>query len=191
MKKTLALTLVAGLAFGSTALAQGTDRAQSKHERGAKLLARLDQNADGKLSRQELQAQALKRFEAADSDNDGKVTQAELSRHVAAKMAERQAKRAERMKALDSNGDGQWSKDELSKLPERWFSKLDQDQDGVLSRQELEARKFGKANFWQRLPERASFKSCARFQMVRSEATAATRSGALIGGGWVGRKAIT
>jgi Ca2+-binding EF-hand superfamily protein len=142
VNKTLSLILVTGLALGGTAFAQEAARTVVRQDRGsAQMLAKLDQNADGKLSREELQAKAASRFDAMDANQDGKLSQDEVAQHVAAKREKHQAKRVQRMQAADKDGDGKWSQAELSKMPERVFAKLDSDHDGYLTKQELEARK--------------------------------------------------
>lgn len=141
MKKTLALVLVTGFAFSGSALAEQVDQTSGRSERGSKLLARLDQNSDGKLSREELQAKAAGRFDAMDANKDGKLSKDEVAQYRDAKRAERQAQRTQRLQAADTDGNGKWTQAELSKLPERVFAKLDSDKDGSLTQQELEARK--------------------------------------------------
>lgn len=166
MKKTLAITLLTGLAFGPAAFAQQPDGAAAARDRGAKLLQRLDQDADGKISRQELQAHALERFDAADADKNGSVSREEISQLRSAKKAERQAKHAARMQAADKNADARWSMDELSKMPQRVFAKLDRDGDGMLTEQELQAHHERKAK---RRGERAEHRRSAGEKAGRGE----------------------
>lgn len=85
----------------------GERRARGKHHRGMRgkhrgggMMAKADTNGDGRLTLQEFQAHALTRFDHADANSDGTVTQAERkAAHEAmrAQMAERrEARRAER-----------------------------------------------------------------------------------------------
>ena len=79
----------------------GERRGRGKHHRGMRgMMAKADTNGDGRLTLQEFQTHALARFDRADADSDGTVTQAERkAAHEAmrAQMAERrEARRAER-----------------------------------------------------------------------------------------------
>jgi len=158
VKKTLALTLLTGLAFGTTAFAEGMDGAAgaSGHRdhrghhghHGGFFMKKLDQNSDGKVTRDEVQADITARFTAIDANKDGKLTQDETAKYFEAKAGEMKAKFAERLQEADANKDGKWSKDELSKMPGRMFTKLDQNSDGFVTQAELEAGKeAGKEKF--------------------------------------------
>ena len=85
----------------------GERRGRGKHHRGMRgwhrgggMMAKADTNGDGRLTLQEFQAHALARFDRADADSDGTVTQAERKaarEAMRAQMAERrEARRAER-----------------------------------------------------------------------------------------------
>lgn len=139
MKKTLLLgvaLLTATAALTAPALA-GRGGAAG----GPALLERfdaIDSNADGKLTQEELQADRLARLTAADADGDGALTATEFAAlHPAAK-AGRMAKAFARM---DADGDG---KVVLADLPAgnerggRMFARVDTDGDGALSRAEVE-----------------------------------------------------
>ncbi|HET8934960.1 MAG TPA: EF-hand domain-containing protein [Polyangiales bacterium] len=135
MKKTLTFALVTGLAFGSTAaFAEGREHGHGN------MLNKLDTNQDGKVTREELNADITTRFSAIDTNKDGKVTQEEASQYFTAKRDEMKQKFGERLKEADTNKDGKWSQEELSKMPERRFAKLDANSDGFVTQQELEAR---------------------------------------------------
>lgn len=151
MKKTIAFALLTGLAFGTTAFAEGMDRGPGHHRHhghGGFFMKNLDQNSDGKVTRDEVQADVKARFAAMDTNNDGKLTPEESAQYFQAKAGEMKEKFAERLKEADANNDGKWSKQELSKMPERMFSKLDQDSDGFVTQAELDAGKeAGKERF--------------------------------------------
>ncbi|MFT7247209.1 MAG: Ca2+-binding EF-hand superfamily protein [Candidatus Azotimanducaceae bacterium] len=70
----------------------------------------------------------------ADIDGNGEVTQAEVTQHVAEKNAEMAEKANRRFAKMDLNGDGVVIKDEAR---EAMFYRMDQDQDGFLSAEEL------------------------------------------------------
>jgi Ca2+-binding EF-hand superfamily protein len=135
MKKTILLTLLTALALGTTALAQGRHGGGF----GPHFFERLDANADGKVSRDELRTDVQRRFAEFDLDKDGKISATELQSRVATKRGEMQARMAERITKADVNADGKWTKDELSRMPAQIFTKLDKNGDGVLTRAELDA----------------------------------------------------
>ena len=142
--KTLALALVTGLAFGTTAaFAEGMQHDGRWHhgDMGERFWNKLDQNGDGKVTQAELKADVTSRFSAIDTNKDGKVTQDEVAQYFTAKHAEMKAKFAERLKEADTNKDGKWSKDELSKMPEQHFAKLDSNGDGFVTQAELDAHR--------------------------------------------------
>ena len=68
--------------------------------RGGGMMAKAATNGDGRLTLQEFQAHALARFDRADADSDGTVTQAERKAAREARRAQmaerREARRAER-----------------------------------------------------------------------------------------------
>ena len=144
MKKTLTFALVTGLAFGSTAaFAEGMHRGH-----GDFLWNKLDTNQDGKITREEMNADVSTLFASVDANKDGKVTQDEASQFFAAKREEIKAKHAARLQAADTNKDGKWSKEELSDMPERRFAKLDIDSDGAVTQAELDTQRAArKARF--------------------------------------------
>lgn len=157
MKKTIALTLITGLALGTTALAQGMGH--GGHHHFGQIFDRLDTNGDGKITQDELKAAVQKRFAEFDLNKDGKVSEDEAKQVAESKLGERREKRAEWLKEADKNGDGKWSKDELPRMPERFFAKLDTNKDGVLTRDEFAAGRARfdehKGEFFERFFERA------------------------------------
>lgn len=116
------------------------DDTERASDRVADLFKRADKNADGKLTEDEVSAQAWVRLSKADKNNDGSVTIEELQ---AAGKNRRGAGRqgggadGDWMTRMDKNGDGNLSKDELSERAWSLMSHADKDGDGVLSKQEL------------------------------------------------------
>ncbi len=99
----------------------------------------IDQNQDGKLSQDEMSAFADARFDAMDTNNDGVVSIDEAQAKAPAKAAERSKKR---FTQADKDGNGVVDKDEFSsRRGERQallFSRYDTDGDGMLSREETQ-----------------------------------------------------
>ena len=101
-----------------------------------------DKNNDGKVTSDELaNPKAFARF---DLDKDGAITMAEYQKVSGKAAAGGEAVTASRglssqiesmIKAVDKNADGQITKEEAAGAP--WFTKLDQDGDGVVSATEL------------------------------------------------------
>jgi Ca2+-binding EF-hand superfamily protein len=135
VKKTIGLSLLIGLAIGTTAFAEGRGGFGFRGH----FFDRLDANADGKVTREEVRADAQRRFAEFDLDKNGKIDASELKTAGETKLGDIQARIAEHLQKRDLNHDGQWSKDELSRMPVGVFTKLDKDGNGVLTRAELEA----------------------------------------------------
>ena len=103
---------------------------------------RYDRNRDGKVMADELPSKAA--FARFDLDKDGTITLAEYQKVSGKAAAGGEAVTASRglssqiesmIKAVDKNADGQITKEEAAGAP--WFTKLDQDGDGVVSAAEL------------------------------------------------------
>jgi mono/diheme cytochrome c family protein len=105
--------------------------------------AAFDVNQDGVLSGAELDASPLLR--RLDLDGDGQVTPVEAAKAIGAvmKKAKSSPERLEGLKTtvvfdrVDRNGDGWLTPEELT--DEAWFSRLDADRDGRVSREEAVA----------------------------------------------------
>jgi mono/diheme cytochrome c family protein len=103
---------------------------------------RYDRNRDGKVMADELPSKAT--FARFDLDKDGSITLAEYQKVSGKAAAGGEAVTPSRglasqiesmIKAVDKNADGQITKEEAAGAP--WFTKLDQDGDGVVSAAEL------------------------------------------------------
>jgi len=148
MKKIVFLSVVASLALGSIAFAEGRPDG-AKHG----LFARVDENGDGKVTRTEANVEIKRFFERVDGNHDGKVTHDELAALRGDKLDKLRAKMQDKLWSKDANKDGKLERSEVSKMPEHWFAKADTNSDGVLTREELaagsqalEARFEGHAN---------------------------------------------
>jgi Ca2+-binding EF-hand superfamily protein len=94
---------------------------------------RLDANKDGQLTRQEAEAGSLRLFERLDANKDGVLTREEAE---AGARAIRDEELSSRFRELDANKDGRLTADE-SKLPPRFFDRVDSNHDHALSLQEF------------------------------------------------------
>lgn len=105
--------------------------------RSPKLFARLDLNADGKITLPEFKPRADLRFMSADGNGDGAVTSAEIEATFR-KYIERRRDRI--MSAMDADGDGTITRTELDNHVAGMFNGADADKDGGLTLEE--ARNF-------------------------------------------------
>ncbi|WP_223420733.1 EF-hand domain-containing protein [Tateyamaria pelophila] len=102
----------------------------------------LDMDGNGEITIEEMQASAQSRFDEVDTDGDGFVSQAELAAHSNARAAER----AERMiSRMDADDDGKLSPEEMMhrRNPERFFSRMDTDDSGSISAEEFKEARGG------------------------------------------------
>lgn len=81
-------------------------------------------------------------LKAADKDNDGILSRAELEAYTLDRMVKRATNRLERR--LDVNKDGKISLEAIQKKRAERFAELDTNKDGKLDRSELKAAKQGK-----------------------------------------------
>lgn len=129
----------------------GTDRAARIPERFARFFVQLDQNGDGTISREEAarNPRLAKDFDAIDSNKDGKLDKDELraqepALHPRSERHARDGRRSERFdaafKAADLDRNGALTKAEVETAAGKWFDKMDANQDGKLTRDELRAQ---------------------------------------------------
>ena len=137
MKTTLlVIAMVTGATLNSTSA-----EAQGRGE--ALVFEELDLNNDGEITLEELQGQSTARFEAADTDGDGALSEAEMIARATEGAQERATRMIARMlERLDENEDGLLQLDEVPKRGqdrmERRFERADADSDGVISAEEFE-----------------------------------------------------
>lgn len=93
--------------------------------------------ADGPLSREELQARLEADFSAIDTDADGGISQDEMTAHrKAVREARRAERQARRFARQDANGDGVIGPDEFQPRRMARFARMDIDDDGIISEEE-------------------------------------------------------
>jgi len=156
MKRAILFSGIAAIALtGSLALASGAGHDGYKGHKGMHgpriNFEELDANNDGKVTQEEMSAHAAARFASADTDGNGSLSVDEMKSQMATRSAERIAERADKMTARlmekrDTNGDGELSMEEMQpKNQGKMFSRLDKDGDGAISAEEFAAMK-GKHN---------------------------------------------
>lgn len=133
-----------GAAILTTAVAFGgfTSEAQARgDDKGPRIeFSEIDTNSDGQISLEEFEAQGDARFASIDADNDGAVTLEELVARAEARDAERMEKRISRMfDRMDANEDGKLTQDELQgrRDPAKMFERIDANSDGVITEEEI------------------------------------------------------
>lgn len=161
MKKTIIATALATTLIGGAALAaQETGAVDGMAKApGVWMAHRGDTNGDGVITRDEALADAAKRFDAADTNHDGKVTPEEMR---AARMAHRggharglggpegpggpedmhgPGSHGDMLARLDTNGDGKISEAEFNAPHDRMFQMIDTNHDGQIDEAEMQAAK--------------------------------------------------
>lgn len=144
---TAALVAATGLAFAMPVAAQTAAPVPPTARPALFDFARLDANADGKVTMEEITAARDAEAKALDANGDGKIDAAELLAYRTADLEERI--KAE-IAALDTDGDGALSAAELAAhrivrmspvLPQAMFDRIDTDKDGAISQAEFDAAK--------------------------------------------------
>lgn len=120
MKRTMIASVASLVLTSGLALAHG----------GGKGLARFDWDGNGSVTRDEMRTTAIERFQKTDANKDGRLTldeiQAARSEHAAKRFAEK-----------DTNKDGKLSRTEVPRMPDEVWKRLDANNDGALTPDEL------------------------------------------------------
>lgn len=148
--KTICLLSLIAIILPTVTQAQAGKKAgnkEGKRPAPEAVVARLDSNESGTLTKDEVRGRMAQHFETIDANSDGAISVDELT---AAREKARQGmkEKAERVRAADTDGNRAISIDEaadagMTKLVEN-FAIVDIDGDGEISRQEM--RDFRKAN---------------------------------------------
>ncbi len=142
MKKNMVLATLAAtltvIGFSSSAYADG----HKGGHRNMPSFETLDANADGQVTQDEFTALARTRFDTADTNSDGLLSAEEMSAMSSQDMKKRHEKRLKKMmRKLDKNEDGQISFEEMQsmrkgKSAERMIERFDDNDDGQISAEE-------------------------------------------------------
>lgn len=102
--------------------------------------AQVDTNGDGQITQEELDAHAAARFAEADNDGNGTLSTEELIARLQARDTDRLQRGAERMiERMDENDDGVLSAEEMAARDNsRMFERLDANDDGAISQEEMD-----------------------------------------------------
>ncbi|MQQ08860.1 calcium-binding protein [Epibacterium sp. SM1979] len=148
------ITFIALIVTGASVLAAGAALAKPHGHHGPRAsFEELDANGDGEVTQAEMEALRTRHFSAADTNGDGALSLEELT----ARAAERAQDRAERMlEKLDANNDGVLSTDEMPqpRNPGKQFARLDADNSGGISKEEFdtarEKHRNGQGGKWRK-----------------------------------------
>lgn len=151
MSETLKLTVLAGaIAFGCALSAAPMALAQQGPGGQGHRFEELDANSDGKITQAEMEAHRAARFAAADTDGNGSLSASEMTATAEQRKADRAARMIER---IDANGDGEVSQEELangSKRRGNGFDRMDANGDGEITKAEFEAAKEKRRAFFEK-----------------------------------------
>ncbi|MEP2784539.1 MAG: EF-hand domain-containing protein [Pseudoruegeria sp.] len=146
MKRTQLIAGVAALAVVATTMAGATVAEAKKgprhHGKEAMTFEQMDTNGDGIITAEDLVAKQAERFATLDADGNGEVSAEELIAHAKSENEERMQKQSERMiEHMDENDDGVLSAEEMSGKDrgERMFKHFDTNEDGEISEEEFAA----------------------------------------------------
>lgn len=128
-------TLISAMLATAVAVTGTSVLAKGQRDRQVPTFQELDADGDGQVTQAELEAHRNQRYTQADSDGDGQISVQEMQAAAQQNANERVTKMFEK---LDANQDGFLSDDELPK-PRRgakMFERIDADGNGAISEQE-------------------------------------------------------
>ncbi|HSD35082.1 MAG TPA: hypothetical protein VLE26_06675 [Alphaproteobacteria bacterium] len=144
----VAATLALGLGFAGAALAQtstdstgATGGGSDGGDRKQMMFQRIDADANGSISQEEMQAWRSKAVFRLDADNDGKVTKEEVDQHMAQRQTQggKAVDSSQFFTTYDANSDGAIDEGELSDGGMKRFQTADTDANGEISIEEWQA----------------------------------------------------
>lgn len=113
------------------------------------LIAQMDGDGDGAISRAEMDAAQSQRFATLDVDGDGLVSEAEFTDAVKQRGRGRMADRmAQQFAQTDADGDGLATESEFVDIGSTRFDRMDADGDGLVTAEEM--RETARQAFGQR-----------------------------------------
>lgn len=131
-------------AIGGSLLAAGPVLAMEPYmPRSPKVFAKLDSNADGKITAAELQPRAAKRFDRLDQNSNGEVTAAEIDTAFQKVIAQRRDRILRRM---DKDANGIVSRAELDAFVVFMMDSADSNHDGGVSLDEAQRFRLAKVS---------------------------------------------
>ena len=149
--KTTSRTLITtlGVSLLLTSLAASAD---TRHGGQNRFMDFFDTNKDGTVTHEEFLEASKDRFNRIDADSNASITEEEFSSYM---MERREQRHRERVEQMDSTKDGQVSREEFmaysQQRAERHFGKMDTDNDGKLSGNELTMHKKHKHRFGKKI----------------------------------------
>ena len=143
----VAATVALGLGFAGAALAQtSTDSTAAAGggeggDRNQMMFQRIDADANGSISQDEMQGWRSKAVFRLDANADGKVTKEEVDQHMAQRQSQggKPIDSSQFFTTYDANSDGAIDEDELRNGGVKRFQTADTDANGELSVEEWQA----------------------------------------------------
>lgn len=134
----LGLLMATGLVLAAASVASA-DRGSNHGPGGGggqmmRMFKQLDLNGDGQITRAEVTEFRDQRFSDSDTDGDGTLALEEFEQLWLEMVRERMV---DRFQSLDADGDGRITAAEFDRPIERMFSRMDDDDDGTVSRSEI------------------------------------------------------
>lgn len=132
----LGTTLYVGVGFAHSDKGHGYHKGKH-HEHGEKFFERFDTNQDGKVTQAEIEQVRADRFARFDANEDGKLSLEEYEALWLDAMREHIEKRFQK---LDNDGDSAITTEEFGEFSTKLFSRMDRNGDGEITRDELSSR---------------------------------------------------